>query len=172
MQQNFFISITWLNPMENLGNRSQFLFSLNSLALSRLPQRSAAKTPGQPKIAKFNWKSVCIFLQILLSLLLLAIAHFLPGYSLPSFLLILQEICYIFWDQFLISFFAYNCPCYFEHLISLCNCDHSSIPLYELIKYPFDITSWPNQALISEPGIFLSKWNEEVVSSESLVLRF
>lgn len=148
--------------MENLSNRSQFLFSLNSLALSRLPWRSAAKTPGLPKIAKFDWKSVCISLQILLSFLLLAIANFLPGYFFPSFLPILQEICYIFWDQFLILFFAYNCPYCFEHLINLCNCDHSSIPLYELIKYSFDTPSWPNQALISITAASL-KWIVDVV---------
>ena len=49
-----FISITWLTPMEKLSNRSQCLFSLNSLALLRLPWRSSAKTSGQPKTAEFD----------------------------------------------------------------------------------------------------------------------
>jgi len=83
------------------------------------------------------------------SLLVVAIAHFLPGYSFPVFLPISQGICCISWDQFLMPFFTYNYPCCFEYLTSLCNCCHIFIPLYKFIKYLFDIPSCPDQALIT-----------------------
>lgn len=58
------------------------------------------------------WLRKLILLQIHLSLL--AIAHFLPGYSFLLFLPVSQEICNIFWDIFLTSFFT----C-FKYLTSL-----------------------------------------------------